>query len=165
MAMLKPLVSFKKSAIQALALLLFVITIAAIPARAQQTENEKAVWKLENSYWEYVKTLDLVGYKTLWHENFIGWPSMNSEPARKDHITDWIKAETDKGYKMEWFSLKPAASHATENVVVTHYWITSRWVDGSGHGEPSTSRIHHTWIKTATGWQIIGGMSSPVPAN
>jgi hypothetical protein len=88
MSLRKTLISFKKATIQSLLLLLLALTFAAIPARAQQTENEKAVWKLENSYWEYVKALDLVSYKSLWHENFIGWPSMSSEPAHKDHITD-----------------------------------------------------------------------------
>jgi len=138
---------------------------AAIPARAQQTDNEKAVWKLESSYWEYVKALDLDRYKELWHPNFVGWPSTNGQPARKDQITGWIAAHTEKGERMQWFSLQPAASQATENIVVTHYWLTAFWQDKAGRGEPSTSRITHTWIKTAGGWQIVGGMSAPVPAN
>ena len=53
------------------------------------------------------------------------------------------------------------ASPATENVVVTHYWITMKWVDKAGAGKESTTRICHTWIKTPDGWQIIGGMSCP----
>jgi ketosteroid isomerase-like protein len=146
-------------------LLLLLLTINAFNAHAQQTENEKAVWKLENSYWEFVKAHDLDSYKNLWHENFVGWPSMSSQPVHKDHITDWISAATVKGNHMQWFSLESAASQATENLVVTHYWITSRWVDKSGKGEPTSSRITHTWIKTPTGWQIISGMSSPVPIN
>ena len=61
---------------------------AAAPARAQQSDNEKAVWKLETTYWEDVKALDLESYKNLWHENFVGWPYSSSRPARKVHITD-----------------------------------------------------------------------------
>jgi hypothetical protein len=49
-------------------------------------------------------------------------------------------------------------------MVVTSYWTTVFWVDKAGRGEPATMRVTHTWIKTATGWQIIGGMSAPVPA-
>jgi hypothetical protein len=138
---------------------------AGIPSFAQQTENEKTVWKLENAYWEYVKALDMDHYKALWHENFAGWPYSSSQPARKDHITDWIKTYTDKGATLAWFELTPADSRATENLVVTDYWLTSRWADKAGHGEPFTTRVTHTWIKTANGWQIIGGMSASVPPN
>jgi ketosteroid isomerase-like protein len=132
----------------------------AIPTFAQQSDNEKAVWKLETSYWEYVKANDLDNYRDLWHPNFVGWPASSAQPARKDHITDWITVYNDNGSRMQWFTLQPAASQATENIVVTHYWVTAFWVDKAGQGEPSTSRITHTWIKTPSGWQIISGMSA-----
>jgi hypothetical protein len=49
-----------------------------------------------------------------------------------------------------------------ENIVVTHYWVTAFWADKAGKGEPpETTRITHTWMKTAAGWQILGGMSCP----
>jgi len=142
-----------------------VALCAAIPSVAQQTENEKAVWKLESNYWDYVKALDMDHYKALWHENFVGWPYSSSQPARKEHITDWIKAHTDKGSTLAWYELQPADSRATENLVVTDYWLTSLWADKTGRGEPFTTRITHTWIKTPNGWQIIGGMSAMVPAS
>ena len=146
-------------------LILLAAICSAVPARAQQSDNEKAVWKLETTYWEDVKALDLDNYRNLWHENFVGWPYSSSQPARKDHITDWIKAHTDKGETFVWFELKPADSRATENLVVTEYWLTALWADKAGHGEPFTQRVTHTWIKTANGWQIISGMAAPVPAN
>jgi len=141
------------------------LLLTSLTARAQQYDNEKAVWKLESAYWEDVKALDLKSYMTLWHDNVLGWPYANSQPARKDHIADWISRYTDKGLRLQWFSIQQAASQSTDDVVVTHFWITSFWADKAGHGEPSTSRITHTWIKTANGWQIIGGMSAPIPAN
>ena len=119
-------------------------------------------WKLETAYWNYVKAVDLDGYRNLWHRDFVGWPSSSSQPARKDHITDWITASTDKGIRLQWYSIQPAASQATENIVIVHYWVTSFWADKAGHGEPpETNRITHTWIKTGDGWQILGGMSNP----
>jgi hypothetical protein len=63
-----------------------------------QSVNEKAVWKLEHSYWEYVKAGDLERYRSLWHPNFVGWPSSSATPARKDHITDWIIKYQKKEY-------------------------------------------------------------------
>ncbi len=145
-------------------MLLLAITglCAALPAAAQQSANEQAVWKLETAYWSYVKAADLDGYRTLWHQDFVGWPSSSAQPARKDHITDWITASTEKGLRLQWYSIEPAASQATENIVVTHYWVTAFWSDKTGKGEPpETTRITHTWIKASTGWQIVGGMSCP----
>ena len=133
---------------------------AARPAAAQQSANEQAVWKLETAYWNAVKSVDLVGYRALWHEDFVGWPYSSAQPVRKDHITDWITEPTGKGLHLQWYSIEPAASQATDNVVITHYWVTGFWTDKAGHGdEPETSRITHTWLKTAGGWQIVGGMS------
>lgn len=147
-------------------LILFAcVAYAALPAFAQQSANEQAVWKLETSYWEYVKALDLEKYRDLWHSNFVGWPASSSQPARKDHITDWITAFTEKGQKLQWYSLQPAASQATENIVIVHYWLTAFWADKDGRGEPTTMRLTHTWIQTAEGWQILGGMSAPPTPN
>jgi len=153
------------ASLRRIVILSFVAFCAAMPALSQQSDNEKAVWKLESSYWDDVKALDLDSYRALWHENFVGWPYSSSQPARKDHITDWIKAHTDKGATLVWYELEPADSRATENLVVTEYWLTSLWADKAGHGEPFTQRVTHTWIKTANGWEIIAGMSARVPTN
>jgi len=130
---------------------------------AQQSADEQAVWKLEHSYWEDVKALDLASYLKLWHPNFLGWPSVSPEPVRKDNITDWITANTAKGLHLESYSLKPGASQATGNLVVVHYWLTSKWVDKDGRGETHALRVSHTWIRVGKEWQIISGMSSPEP--
>lgn len=157
--------SLRTNALKSIFFLIFVALSAAAPAHAQQSDNEKAVWKLETTYWEDVKALDLESYMTLWHDNVIGWPYANSQPARKDHIADWIARYTDKGLRLQWFSIQQAASQSTGDLVVTHFWVTAFWADKAGHGEPSTQRITHTWIKTAKGWQIIAGMSAPTPAS
>jgi hypothetical protein len=127
---------------------------------AQQSADEQAVWKQEAAYWNYVKSLDLEKYRNLWHTNFVGWPSSSAQPAKRDHITDWITEFTKNGQRLQWYHVEPAASEATENVVVTHYWLTEFWADKEGNGEPLTFRITHTWIRTSDGWQIIGGMSA-----
>ena len=136
-----------------------VALFLSLPALGQQSPEEQAVWKLEHSYWEDVKSLDLTSYKALWHKDFVGWPYMSSQPQRKDHITDWIAEFTDKGLHLQRYKLEPAASQFTDNVVATHYWLTALWVDKDGHGELRTSRITHTWIKVDKEWQILSGMS------
>jgi ketosteroid isomerase-like protein len=139
----------------------FLLCLVTFGLLAAATPNEDAVWKLENSYWKDVQTNDLETYRSLWHPNFVGWPSVSAAPVHKDHITDWIADNTSKGRHLDSYKLEEAASQATENVVVTHYWITIKWVDKAGAAEESTTRICHTWIKTSDGWQIIGGMSCP----
>ncbi len=127
---------------------------------AQQSADELAVWKLEHSYWENVKALDLPAYRALWHPSFVGWPYVSPKPVRKDHITDWITANTTEGLHLQSYVLEPVEGQATENLVVVHYWLTSIWADKDQRGEPQTSRITHTWLRVGNGWQIIGGMSS-----
>jgi hypothetical protein len=138
--------------------------LSACDALAGQSAEEQAVWKLEHSYWEYVKAFDLESYRNLWHPNFVGWPSSSTKPARRNHITDWITDAPKKGLHLKSYTLEPAAGQATENVVTTHYWVTEKWVDKEEHGKSDTVKLTHTWIRTPGGWQIIGGMAAPVPA-
>jgi Domain of unknown function (DUF4440) len=141
-----------------------VLALSACQLFAQQTPNEQAVWKMEHKYWEDVKAADVVSYRTLWHSNFLGWPESSATPARKAHITDWIKAYTAKGFHLSRYTLTPAASQATGDLVVTDYWLTADWVDKSGTKKREMARITHTWIRVGSGWQIISGMSCPEPA-
>ena len=143
--------------------LVVCLTLSVRAAFVGQSTEEQAVWKLEHSYWEYVKALDLESYRTLSHPNFVGWPSSSAKPARKDRITDWIADAQKKGLRLETYTLSPAAGQATENVVVTQDWITKKWVDKEGRGKSDTVKLTHTWIRTPGGWQIIGGMAAPVP--
>jgi hypothetical protein len=124
------------------------------------SEEEKAVWKLENDYWLYVRDLELEKYKALWHASFIGWPYVSATPVRKNEITKWIEQRQANGLHLQTFDMRPAESVLKTNMVITFYWITARWVDKDGKGEPQTSRITHTWIKEGAKWQIIGGMSA-----
>jgi len=144
--------------------IVIIVAFCAIQCLGQQSTAEEAVWKLEHSYWEFVKAQDLSSYRELWHPNFVGWPSVSPQPVRRDHITDWITSNTAKGLHLVLYSLKPADSQTTGQLVVVHYWVTSAWQDKNGSGEPRTLRVTHTWIKTDKGWQIISGMSSPEPA-
>lgn len=143
-------------------LVVALLMASAATGFAQPLENEAKVWKLERDYWEYVKALDLEKYKTLWHSEFLGWPYVSAEPVAKDGITGWIDELRAKGLHLQSFTLRPAGSRTTGDIVVTYYWLTALWVDKDGHGEPRTSRITHTWIKTGKEWQIFAGMSAEI---
>jgi ketosteroid isomerase-like protein len=158
---------YRKALRRRLILSFLVGTLALSGARtirAQGSADERALWKLEQDYWRYVQKNDLAAYSTLWHERFLGWPSVSPVPVHKDHITNWITAQTSKGLKFISVDFKPAAIQVTGDLAVTCYWQMFRWVDKDGNGAPHGTRIMHTWLRSGKDWQIIGGMSMPEPA-
>jgi len=141
------------------------VALAAAAFGQNLATDETQVWQLEKAYWEYVKANDLDKYRALWHENFLGWPFISSVPVHKDHITDWITANTSKGIKLQSYSIEQLAVQVTGDVAVDYYRINARWANGEG-AEVRTDRLRitHTWIRAGGTWQILGGMSSPVNA-
>ena len=141
------------------------VALAATALAQNSGKDETQVWQLEKAYWEYVKANDLEKYRVLWHENFLGWPFISSAPVRKDHITDWITANTSKDIKLHSYSIEQLAVQVTGDVAVDYYRINARWANGEG-AEVRTDRLRitHTWIRAGGTWQILGGMSSPVNA-
>jgi ketosteroid isomerase-like protein len=144
---------------------LLVVLVAA--AFGQGTSNDESqVWNLEKAYREYVKTNDLEKYRALWHEDFLGWPFVNSDPLRKDHITDWITINTSKGIKLQSYSIEQLAIQITGDIAINDYRIKMNWAnDHEGETRTDVMRITHTWIRIHGTWQIIGGMSAPVNAD
>ena len=130
---------------------------------AGEAGDEQRIWERERAYWHYVEKNDLAAYAKLWHEDFLGWPSISAKPVRKDHITDWITSQTSKGTIFKAGELKPAALKVTGDIAFACYWITFRWVDKEGNGTTHTFRITHAWVRNGNEWRIIGGMSMPEP--
>src|SRR5258706_4338784 len=97
--------------------------------QTEASENEQTLWKLEHTYWNYVQENDLPAYLGLWQKDFLGWPSVNAAPVHKDHITDWITAQTSKGLAFKSVEFKPAAIQVDGDVAVTCYLITYKMVD------------------------------------
>jgi ketosteroid isomerase-like protein len=144
----------------------FLIVLAATVFAQDSAKDEAQIWNLEKAYWEYVKANDLEKYRALWHEDFVGWPLVSSAPVRKDHITDWITANTLRGLKLQSYAIEQLAVHVTGDVAINYYRIKTTWATGEGaEARTDAFRITHTWIRTNGTWQIIGGMSAPVNAN
>ena len=141
------------------------LALAATAFGQNSKPDEAQVWQLEKAYWEYVKANDLEKYRALWHENFVGWPFVSPAPVRKDHITDWITANTSRGINLQSYSIEQLAIQVTGDITMAYYRIKATWANSAG-AEARTDRIRitHTWIRTHGTWQIIGGMSSPVNA-
>lgn len=86
--------------------------------QSQASNNEKAVWNLEHAYWNYVQDNNLAAYLGLWHQDFLGWPSVSASPVGKDHITDWITSQTAKGLALKSIEFKPARIQITGKLAV-----------------------------------------------
>ena len=141
--------------------ILLALTAAAFAQ--DSVKDEAQVWNLEKAYWEYVKANDLEKYRELWHENFLGWPYVSSAPTGKDHITDWITANTSKGVKLQSYSIEQLAIRVTGDTAINHYRIKMNWATSeTAQVRTDTLRITHTWTRTHGTWQILSGMSAPV---
>jgi ketosteroid isomerase-like protein len=143
-----------------------VVVLATVALGQDSAKDEAQVWNLEKAYWEYVKANDLEKYRALWHEDFVGWPLVSPSPVRKDHITDWITANTSKGVKLQSYSIEELAILVTGDIAINHYRIKAQWANSDGvEVRTDKLRITHTWIRTRDTFQIIGGMSAPVNAD
>jgi ketosteroid isomerase-like protein len=144
---------------------LVIVLLAPALFAAPPSADADKVWLLEKAYWQYVQAKDLQKYRTLWHTNFLGWPSVSPEPLRKDHITDWITARTSKGESLKSYDLERLITQLTGNLATVTYRVRLTWADKSGADQSSTVRIIHTWVRNAgSNWQIISGMSAPTDA-
>jgi ketosteroid isomerase-like protein len=131
----------------------------AIPtALPKMSAREREVWEQEEAYWRDLKTHDKRAFLSLWHEQFVGWPRVELAPIQKDQIA--LQPNMRRRfleYKLEPLSVREYG----DNLVVTFYRCTARSTDENGGDEQTQStRLTHTWMKTAQGWQIIGGMGS-----
>jgi ketosteroid isomerase-like protein len=144
----------------ALAIMFAGLWLTPVLHAEERTSAERAVWQLEEDYWRYVSTGDVDAYVKLWHDNFVGWPCFEWNPAGKSDIGKWVRDIRDNRWKMT-YNLKPMAiQEFGDDTVVVHY--AAEYVydygDGSRSGAGLWRKFTHTWMMTGARWQIIGGM-------
>jgi ketosteroid isomerase-like protein len=127
-------------------------------------ESEQTVWDLEEQYWVYVEKADIEGYRTLWDESFVGWPSFSTSPVGRESIGNWIdQVHSDPSLTFD-YQLRKMAVRAFGDVVVTHYQVSNTWTSKEGQiARKMSARITHTWKKKGDTWVIISGMSALEP--
>jgi hypothetical protein len=132
---------------------------AGSPPLGADEPNLTQVWSRENSYWRFVKAGDVESYRTLWHQNFIGWPCHEDHPVGKAAIGNWVQEIRDKEVSFD-YGLTREGARDFGNIVVVHYRVTmvSKYPDGHVEGAGQESKITHTWMRVGGTWQIIGGM-------
>jgi len=122
---------------------------------------EDEAWHMEELYWQYVQNNDTITYKTLWHEDFIGYPSFGDGVANNSKIASWIpKLHEDKNQKFS-YQLYKKASNAIDDVVIVFYDADEIWTDQTtNETRRATFKFTHTWKKYNDQWLILGGMAA-----
>ena len=132
-----------------------------INASAQPADNIKnEVWERELLYWQFVRNNDTAGYRTLWHDNFVGYPE-TEKLTGKNKIANWITdVHNTKGRRYE-FLLDKKMVNSFGDVVITFYEETDIWKNDKDEVvQQEVYKITHTWKKFGDTWLIIGGMSA-----
>ncbi|WP_373521502.1 nuclear transport factor 2 family protein [Aquiflexum sp.] len=126
-----------------------------------KTELEDEAWHMEELYWEYVQKSDTVTYKTLWHTDFIGYPSFGDGVSDVSKIASWIPdLHKDPNLKYSYV-LHKKASNAIEDVVMVFYDTDYFWTDTNNQVvRNETYKFTHTWKKVDGKWVILGGMAA-----
>lgn len=132
--------------------------LASITASAQSKEQMmNEVWQREIQYWQLVEKDDTTAYKTLWHEDFIGYPG--NDTSNKSHIAYWIGdlfKDKDVKYTVD---IHKKAVNLVDNVVMTFYDEDDVFTNTKTSAViKETYKITHTWKKFGNTWLIIGGM-------
>ena len=132
----------------------------AVAGAEELAPEEQAVWELEESYYQFAKNNDPVSYISLFHENIIGWPTMDSLPKGRDRVSQWIGAVHSDSSRVWNYDIERLAIHSFGNVVVVHYRLRDYFVSAQTGEEISSEeyRISHSWLRVGETWQIVSGM-------
>lgn len=124
-------------------------------------ELENEAWKMEEKYWDYVQQNDTVSYKTLWHNDFIGYPTFGDGVSNKSKIAIWIpELHQDPNLKFS-NKLYKKAVNAIDDVVIVFYDGELIWTDNENKVvRKVTKKFTHTWKKYGDNWLILGGMAA-----
>ena len=147
----------------ALSIFLAVDLSSAQQSKETQSPNIAAVWKREQLYWKLVKAGDVENYRTLWDENFRGWPCKNQQTATKPEIGKWVRDIRDQKPKFT-YSLSFDGAADFGDIVVIYYKtpMVYEYSDGRIVDKDKVFKFTHTWRKTGDTWLIIGGMCGEI---
>jgi ketosteroid isomerase-like protein len=139
----------------------FIVSLVYTSTSAQSSDHIRdEVWKRELQYWQFVKNNDTASYRTLWHDDFIGYPDTEILTG-KNKIAKWISdAHNTKGRRYD-FLLDKKLVNPFGDVVITFYDETDIWRNDKNEViSEEVYKITHTWKKFGDTWLIIGGMSA-----
>jgi len=125
-----------------------------------QSEDEQAVWSLENAYFAHLAAKEFEALESFYHADFIGWPSHSPEPVGASagrRSLEELLAEV----QVLSIQVRPQAAVIRGDVAVTHSFVDMQQSDAAGEASSYSYRITHTWLREGGTWKILGGMSAP----
>jgi hypothetical protein len=129
--------------------------------KAQTSEAlKKEVWEMEELYWDYVQKNDIISYKNLWHNDFMGYPSFGDGVSDKSKIGIWIpKLHEDPDLTFS-YQLYKKGVNAIDDVFIVFYDADEIWTDTQNNVvKKERLKFTHTWKKYENTWLILGGMA------
>jgi len=124
------------------------------------TDVQKEVWQMEEKYLKAALTNDFDLWMTLWHEDFVGWPSQNKGPITKATLRSAEEQFRQPTPGSISTTQEPVSVQIYGDVAITHY-IVHKSGQYEGNAVEHYARITHTWLHQGDTWVIIGGMSAP----
>jgi hypothetical protein len=126
--------------------------------------DQKEVWKMEETNWEFFRQGDLKGYLTSWHKDAEVWRSASVGPMPKQSYVRGYEGKKFSPFPSEKIPGKEAISYKLgaprinifNNIALVFYSCTIDGVDLF----PYSSRVFHVWMKEEGKWQLLGGMNA-----
>ena len=142
-------------------LIALTVTVAATSVPSLDAQ-QKAVFAMEEAYWDAVNAGDRTRFLSLWHARFRGWPCDRPTTSdRKDLeavVDDWFADVIAKGMHT---TIEPAGVVVDDTFAVTYLAATTRWREGKVQ-RTLLQKLVHTWKRVDGDWKIIGGMCGPL---
>ena len=130
----------------------------------EQSEQLDEIWNQEVALWESLKSEKLDSYLSFWHEDVMAWPFNQPVPVNKD---DLHQTATDILTSLQSGSIEIRPQRMSvqvyDDVGFVHCKVDFTAVRKAGGDINLHHKITHTWLLTAKGWKIIGGMSADLP--
>ena len=126
---------------------------------AKPSASIEAVWAREEQYWRLVAAGDIDTYRTLWNDDFRGWPCHTPHSATTATIGDWVRVIRDEKVRFGYTLTREGAADFGDIVVVYYQTpMVYEYPDGRVVDRDRVYKFTHTWRRTGDKWLIIGGM-------
>lgn len=153
---MKPMISMAS-------VMLLLLAGVLIRTGSAASDEAAAIWAGEEAYWRYVQAHDNNGFRSLWADDFVGWPIVQQRPIHKSDI----QLTSGSMNTVISYELHRESVDMHGPVGITFYRVTVHRRTEDGSESTVTNRLTHTWMKQGKVWQIVGGMSAydPQPGN
>ena len=123
---------------------------------------DEEIWALEHDWYGHHCDGEPEKAYALLHENFMGWPTVDSSVIDGPGMIDLI-TEEDKDIASCEFALEdPRGVQVVGDTAINHYKVRflGKYNDGSDLKE--VLHVAHTWVKEDGDWKLLSGMAYEV---